>query len=548
MINKLITNKLVSEKDAFFLCDCNEGNIYLSKEAEVIIVVAKDDIHTDKSGSYITYECMVRNYILNSEQEINDFEGMYNQTEDVFSEYMIKFKNTVSCKILSGMYIKAIAVYENGNRYVLALLKTDDDWISTCPSLMSKFTISPFSGLKNKYALYNVQPNLLKSSNVYLILIGNYHLVEREHGENASRVIRSIVDEITRFTEWEQVFHFEKDKIVIIDSKGLNSTELFNNLNSFVYKIVKGIDVFVSMCSISNDSFEYDSISKFFYVVDIFVSNTSLRLQSMYIDIDKDCYNKYKEKDYINNLVINAVRNEQIDVSYQPQICLKTGNVVGFEALLRPNIDGIPITTARFINICNTNGLLSKLDGSVLKKSLKMYNKIKETGFDIENFIVSVNITPGSLPKVSVDSIVQLVENENVPTTSVKLELLEDAIVGDNEIKILKKLSNAGFKIAIDDFSAGHSSLKYLLKIAPDTVKLDKGIIPNIDNDKEKLIYRYITNLCKELGFSTIAEGVETIEELEFMKELGIDMVQGYYFSKALREDEFINYITQSRK
>ncbi len=546
MIDKVVKRDLINKETASFLYDFDSGYIYVSNDAASLLKINGEDLLTSEGCKYMTHDVMCNKYVESSSREL--FESMLQQVEEDSKKYSINFVNSGTCIVLNGIYIKARAIYDQNKRFVFASLEINENWYASCPSLMSKFTISPFSGLKNKYALYNAPPGAFKEGKIYMILIGNYKLIEREHGAESSEKIRSIVDEIIRYTIWDQVYHFEKDKIVIIDNKGLNANELYVDLCSFVHAISRGLGVFVSMCSISHDAFTYDSIAKFFYVADIFVSNTSLNHRGEFLHVDKKIYDKYKKRDSINNIIINAVRNNDIGVAYQPQVCLKTGRVVGFEALLRPDIYEMPISTDRFINVCNTNGIITKLDESVLSKALQMYNKVRESGYDMEGFTLSVNITPESLPVINVELLKEIVKNANVPIESVKFELIEEILIGENEVKVLKELSNAGFKIALDDFSAGHSSLKYLYKINPDAVKLDKTLIPDITNNKEKIVYKYITNLCKELDLSIIAEGVESEEELEFVKEVGVDIVQGYYYSKALKEEEFINYIINNKK
>lgn len=546
MLKSLKDNGIIDNETAFLLYDCSKNIVYISEEASTILHIKKDDLRCNDIGNYLTYKVIHKKYVDKSSRD--SFEKMIGQKEEYYKKYPIKFVNSGTCIVLDGTYVIAKFIYIDKKKYILAQLKVNENWMASCPSVMKKFTTSPFSGLKNKYSLYNSPPEVFENSKIYMILLGNYHLVEREHGENVVTVLKEIINEIIRHTIWDQVYHFEKDKIVIIDNTGINADELYNNLKSLVKTIVGGIDVFISMCSISNDAFTYDSISKFFYVVDIFVSNTSLNSRSKYMHIDKNVYAKYKESDTVNNIVINAVRNKKIGVAYQPQISLKTGKVVGFEALLRPDIYEVPISTAKFISICSNNGLVTNLDTCVLINALDMYNKIKESGYDMDDFMLSVNITPESLPKIDVDELEELVREYNIPNSAVKFELVEEVLIRDKEIEVLRKITDKGFRIALDDFSAGHSSLKYLFKIDPHTVKLDKSLIPDMSNEKEKLVYTFVTDLCKKLGLTTIAEGVETVDELDFMKELGIDKVQGYIYSKALKDEEFIKYIIDNRK
>ncbi len=546
MFNTLANQGLIDRKIASFVYDSECGYIYATRDSISLLNFRDSDLEEDERGYYVTYENMLSKYV--EQVSADDFEKMLAQAGSKLKTYPVKFVNISSCIVLNGAYVKAKEVYYENKRYVVLKVGINHNWYTSCPSVMTKFTVSMFTGLKNKYALYNSSVDVFKNSKVYMIVIGNYHLLEREHGDDTNEIVKRISNEIVKYGSWEKTFQLEKNQIVILGGDDLDTEKLHDHLNTFVGKITRGIDVFISLCSIDHDAFEYDSIGKFFYHVDIFISNTLLEQESDYLHIDKKTYDDYKKGDVINKFVIDAVREGNIEVAYQPKVCLVTNRVIGFEALLRTDIYDMSISTDKFINICNNNGLITMLDSVVLVKALEMFNKIKDSGYDMEGFIMATNITPESLPKINVDSIEKLVEDAGIPKEAVEFELLEEVVANDAQIEVLKELIKRGFRVAIDDFSAGHSSLKYLFKIDPSTVKFDKTLLPDMNNDKEKLIYRYIAELCRSLGFTTISEGVETEEELEYMKELGIDMVQGFYFSKALKDNEFINYCIETDK
>jgi EAL domain-containing protein (putative c-di-GMP-specific phosphodiesterase class I) len=220
---------------------------------------------------------------------------------------------------------------------------------------------------------------------------------------------------------------------------------------------------------------------------------------------------------------------------FQPTIRVSDGQVVGAEALARcdgPN--GVPLTPDRFIPVAEEVGLLSAVFETVLTEACQMsveWNRDRP-----DPFIVWVNLSPIQLGSSAVvDQIVRVFEATGVDPTRIGFEVTESGIIPDPEeaADFLRGLKSLGAHIAIDDFGTGYSSLGYLQALPVDTVKLDRSFVIRAGDDlRSRAIVRSVVDLTRAMRLSCVAEGVETIEQLDVVTDLGCELVQGFVFAR----------------
>ena len=258
---------------------------------------------------------------------------------------------------------------------------------------------------------------------------------------------------------------------------------------------------------------------------------------------DKTNEDNIIEEHKIEEIMESAIQNQEFKIVYQPKIELKTNKVSSCEALVRWYRNGIYISPSKFIPLFEKNRFIIKLDKYIFKqvcKDIKIINeKIKTT--NIINF--SINISKEHFAYENfIEEYIKIIKQTNVPINIIELEITESAseYKGINLAKIIENLKNKGFKIALDDFGTGYSSLSMLQELNIDTLKIDKSFIDKLEINS---IIKYIIEMSKDLNIKTVAEGVEKKEQVEFLKKMGCDMVQGYYYAKPLNLNEFINYV-----
>jgi len=236
----------------------------------------------------------------------------------------------------------------------------------------------------------------------------------------------------------------------------------------------------------------------------------------------------------------SALVNEELEVYYQPKLDLKEGLILSYEALIRWNHPerGL-VSPQEFVEIAEENGLISDLGAYVLYAACKQTKAWQDQGFG--KLSVSVNLSPRQLLEPHLKSIIiESIAESGLEPQYLELELTETALKEDIKgvSERLLDLREIGIKISVDDFGTGYSSLSYLRNLPVDTLKIDREFIDNIEHSKEQqAITKAIVVLGSSLDLAVVAEGAENEEQLELLRELGCDYVQGYYVSKPLARD-----------
>lgn len=254
---------------------------------------------------------------------------------------------------------------------------------------------------------------------------------------------------------------------------------------------------------------------------------------------DSAILNAFLKEVSIDTKLKEAVRNYDFFLNYQPQFYTDGLNLRGVEALIRwRDKDGNLVSPGVFIPIAEKNGTIIPIGDFVLENTIKTFMdwKIK---FNYDMYL-SVNISsiqyarPDFVPKV-----ISYVNKYGMNPSQLELEITESVLIDDLELVISKmeELRDFGIKVSLDDFGTGFSSLSYLKGLPIDTLKIDKSFIDNVTFDEpSRIITETIISMSKKLGFETVAEGVESKEQLEYLKMVSCDLIQGFYLGKPMDE------------
>ncbi len=237
-----------------------------------------------------------------------------------------------------------------------------------------------------------------------------------------------------------------------------------------------------------------------------------------------------------------ALDKDELDVYFQPKLCLKTFRVAGLEALVRWNHpEKGQVGPNDFIPLAEETGLISEVGLWVLINSCVQLQTWIDRG--CEPMPVSVNLSGRQLENGNIAAqVAHVLVESGLDPKYLELEITESTIMKNPEevISILHQLKAMGVKLSIDDFGTGYSSLNYLRKFPIDLLKIDKAFVRDIDsNNEDRLIVKGIIALAKSLNLQVVAEGVETAEQQEFLEEEGCDLVQGFYIGKPIKSSEF---------
>ncbi len=244
--------------------------------------------------------------------------------------------------------------------------------------------------------------------------------------------------------------------------------------------------------------------------------------------------------------LINALRyaleRDQMQVVYQPQVSLPDQRIVGAEALLRWSTPELgAVSPAEFIPAAEESGLILPIGAWVLRQAVRQARAWLDDG--LPPLVMAVNLSATQFRNTDLPELItQILQEEGLPPEYLELELTEGVALNDPQgaIAMMNNLHERGIRMSIDDFGTGYSSLSHLKKFKVYKLKIDKSFVRDISTDAEdKAIVSAIINMARSLGLKTIAEGVETAEQLEFLQQQHCNEMQGYYFSKPVPEQEF---------
>jgi predicted signal transduction protein with EAL and GGDEF domain len=238
-----------------------------------------------------------------------------------------------------------------------------------------------------------------------------------------------------------------------------------------------------------------------------------------------------------------AVARDQLSLRYHPVIDVRTRKVVAFEALLRwEHPTRGELSPLLFIPLAEETGVIHEVGDWVLREACAEMARVRALLPAESDMTVSVNLSAVQLHEPSlVDRVKQIVRDAGLQPRELVLELTESVLVDDvtEAGHVLGRLRTAGVRLAMDDFGAGYSSLRYLKRLPFDFVKLDKGLLDGVDRDPAALaLFDAVLGLLNRLGLRTCAEGIETAGQLALVESLGCELGQGFLVTKPLRASE----------
>lgn len=256
---------------------------------------------------------------------------------------------------------------------------------------------------------------------------------------------------------------------------------------------------------------------------------------------DTAILNDFRQDIDMENKLKDAVFHQNFTIDFQPQYQANSKKLRGVEALIRwKDEEGNMISPSVFIPIAEKNGTIIPIGMWVMEESIRIFSEWKKKYH--ASLILALNISAIQYKRQDfVDSLVHVLEKYGVFPSDVELEITESILIDDleevkNKLLVLKEY---GFKISLDDFGTGYSSLSYLKGLPIDTLKIDKSFIDTVISDNNtKIITESIIYMVKRLGYETVAEGVETKEQFEYLKSIECDNIQGYFLGRPMPPDQ----------
>lgn len=283
-----------------------------------------------------------------------------------------------------------------------------------------------------------------------------------------------------------------------------------------------------------------------FYMARYYADISRMASEHMFLETNYDMYyvsyqDQKEEFLKLENLVPLALENGDFKLFLQPKVNLATGRVESAEALMRwidPKKGMIPLTS--FLPHIEENGFIREVDRYLFDRACCYMDKwLNQYG---KKFPISFNLSKAYFNGTFfMKDFSETFEQYNLPTDCVQIELLESVVLNDMDqlLPLVKNIYDYGFSCALDDFGSGFSSFDILTSTRLSELKIDRSLFRDIDNPKERLLIRHIINIAHDMDMVTVAEGIETEEYAAYLKEIGCDYIQGFYYYRPMPVDEF---------
>lgn len=403
--------------------------------------------------------------------------------------------------------------------------------------------------------------------NEYFILsldIDNFSFINDSYGFNTGNVL---LIELSQqfFEECKQndfyICRFYADNFLIFGK----NPGFVGLIEEYVFRLTNNLD---SIKSLLPEDYELTFSSGVYYITDthldvsVMVDNANIarrfgkntQMTHRITEYTQQMDEESQLKKSITLSMNRAIDNGEFEVYFQPKFRFSDSVVIGAEALIRwNNPEQGFMNPGSFIPLFEHNGFIQKLDLFVFEQVCKFihtWNSSGEDGKCPHPITISFNLSrfhlfnPNLLRELS-----SIAKQYTIFPCQLEVELTE-TVMFDNKKKLIhtmNQLKEAGFRISVDDFGSGYSSLNLLKDMPADVLKLDKEFLSTAqDNEKESIIINSVIDMAKKLKITTVAEGVETKRQSDLLKNIGCDIVQGFYYSKPIKEEEFRNLLEKS--
>ena len=470
------------------------------------------------------------------------------ENENEINEFILKSKNNKNIYWFISA-LKENRIHEDGYSSVgllkdITVTKKLDEVRSCIRNYDTTTGIASKSFMKNIINKYLTEcERNIEFGALFLIDLDNFNFVndvyDYEVGDNLLYSVANILK--LNLSEDTIIGRFSADQFIIfkpqvktVEEAEVTAKKILSifenpiNVNNNNFYITASIGISIS----PYDGSDFNILLKSADIAMHFVKKNG---KNGYKFFNKTIYTELSKVFSLRKALKKALKEDEMYVVYQPIISLSDYKMHEMESLIRWNSKELGIVPPNeFISLAEITRQIIPIGKFVLEEVFKKIRELLDLGYD--NFKIAVNLSELQLRhKVVIQDFEEFMEKYDVPLKYIKIEITESILMKsyDENVSILNEIKKLGGSIALDDFGTGYSSLNYLTKLPIDILKIDRSFIVDLmSNEKSRCIVKNIINLSHELGIEVIAEGVEDIEQVNYLKSINCDKIQGYYFSK----------------
>ncbi len=450
--------------------------------------------------------------------------------------------------------------------YAIEINRSENQVVGLNKELTFSSLHDSLTGLPNRNSLYMQLERIMSVSNngnskfaVLFLDLDHFKNVNDTLGHNiGDTLLKAIAKQLKLIVrENDIVARIGGDEFIIVVNN-------FNDLSALEQIITKILDLFhnewniqphslrlstsIGVAIYPDDSKDINELMKF---ADIAMYKAKGEGRDQFSFFTSRLNEKVHEEVAVANDMHRAFNKGEFELYYQPKVHIDSGNIIGAEALIRWNHfeKGI-IPPDRFIYIAENTGFILKLGTWIIDETARFIKELQDIGF--EDVQVSCNVSTRQFQNLNLyGEIRDAITTNKIDPNLFAIEITESVMMDylDITLEVLKKIKTLGVHICMDDFGTGYSSLSYLRKFPINSLKIDKSFVDDISccDKNDSILLNTIIAMGKTLNLNVIAEGVEEIHQVEYLKERGCEFYQGYYCSKPIPKKQFIELLKKNR-
>ena len=309
-----------------------------------------------------------------------------------------------------------------------------------------------------------------------------------------------------------------------------------------------------SVCVADYDDFAGDNLKQMVNLLRITVDLTKNKGRNTLIYANKKHKEKYDMIQEIENNIYDGMRKKQFYPKFRPFVDTFNNEVVGFEAVSRWELNGRTLKPQQFLEIAQWTGIIYDLEMCVFEKAMKFYRELSDdrTIKLSPRFKAGVNLSEYTLITVEIETIIEILKKYDVSAKDVIIEIKESYIKDKNVKAKIENLYQLGFVLVLDHYSNKSSSLTYLADLHVDVLKLDESLLEEVNNSEEyktmKTVYEFFVDISKKFDLSVVSTGIKDKRDLALVRDLGVNIATGDYFSRAIVKEEFVQFLRNNKK
>jgi len=465
---------------------------------------------------------------------------------DTFST--ITKMSTVAGNEQVELYFKTRVTRLESGRIVIVYSDYTEQQLTIEKEELRKIT-DHFTGLRNRTAFtFDYMETSFKNCVISFVDLKNLEFINEMYDRRTGDVYLSKLGlRLKELGENTVCYRLGGDEFVVVTSDF--STEevpdILEKISSPIEIAGNAHKVTASMFFVDLAKNQFDNLKDILSILDYTRKTYKDHVAGSCIEVDDHVFINFERQKILYKELSQGFDKNVVYPLFQPYIDTHTKKVIGFESLARIVINNVVYQPSEFIPVLESMNLIYKLDLMMFEESCKMKMKFDLMGGDKQKFIASSNLSPKSFKMVCVKDFEEIVDRYDMDRADVKIELTEQEKMDTYVWDLLEDLTENGFNISIDDFSAGHSSLKYIAEIRSKTLKVDRQLLTELSinsSEKNMIIYKNIVNLAQALDMEVVSEGVETEEQVSILQNIGVNYLQGFFFSRPVNRSEFMEY------